>query len=180
MESDLQHHAFALAIHTQEPLDALADEADAHERLQALARDYQRRAGGRVVIVDARGHAVADSDRRASVLPGDEGADFSNRPEVVDALAGSQVSGIRWSRTLGADLLYVALPVSAADGVQGAVRITNPASVVSDRIREIWLLLLATGGVVLGIVFLVSQLLARSITPSARQPARHRGPARRR
>jgi signal transduction histidine kinase len=161
MESDLQHYAFALAIRTQEPLDALAAGTGTAEKLQDLALDYQHRAGGRVVIVDAQGRAVADSQRAPA--PGAR-PDFSNRPEVADALAGSQVSGIRWSKTLGADLLYVALPVGAADGVQGAVRITNPASVVSDRIREIWLLLAATGGVVLGIVFLVSQLLARSIT----------------
>ncbi|MFI5046088.1 MAG: ATP-binding protein [Acidimicrobiia bacterium] len=163
LESDLQHDAFALAIRTQEPLDALANGTATPDRLQTLARDYHRDAGGRVVIVDARGRAVADSDRGAAVLTADEQPDFSNRPEVGAALGGSQVSGTRWSRTLGADLLYVALPVSAADGVQGAVRITYPASVVGARIREIWLLLLATGGVVLGIVFLVSQLLARSI-----------------
>ena len=44
------------------------------------------------------------------------------------------------------------------------MRITYPASVVDDRIQHIWLLLAATGGVVLGIVFLASLLLARSLT----------------
>ncbi len=72
------------------------------------------------------------------------------------------------------DLLYVALPVGSAQGIQGAIRITYPASVVDDRIRHIWLLLAATGGVVLGIVFLVSLLLARSVTRAARG-ARARG-----
>src|SRR5262249_27385972 len=68
------------------------------------------------------------------------------------------------SNTLARDLLYVAVPVGAATGIRGAVRITVPASVVADQIRHIWLLLAATGGVVLGIVFLVSLLLARSVT----------------
>ena len=165
MEGDLQHHAFELAIRAQPSLDPLATDSSSDsgsaEQLQVLAHEYERRAGGRVVIVDAQGRAVADSERATAP---DDGADFSNRPEVAAALAGSQVSGTRRSDTLDADLLYVALPVSAAGGVQGAVRITNPASVVDDRIREIWLLLAATGGVVLGIVLLVSQLLARSIT----------------
>jgi signal transduction histidine kinase len=44
------------------------------------------------------------------------------------------------------------------------VRITYPASVIDEQIQHIWLLLAATGGVVLGIVFLASQLLARSVT----------------
>ncbi len=61
-------------------------------------------------------------------------------------------------------LLYVALPVGSATGIQGVVRITYPASVVDDQIRHIWLLLAATGGVVLGLVFLVSLLLAQSMT----------------
>ena len=72
--------------------------------------------------------------------------------------------------TLGTELLYVALPVGSATGIQGAVRITYPASVVDDRIRHIWLLLAATGGVVLGIVFLVSLLLAALDDQAARRP----------
>ena len=82
----------------------------------------------------------------------------------MNALKGAETSGIRSSRTLDEALLYVALPVGSASGIQGAVRITYPASVVDDRIRHIWLLLAATGGVVLGIVFLASLLLARSVT----------------
>ncbi len=82
----------------------------------------------------------------------------------MNALKGAETSGIRSSHTLDEALLYVALPVGSASGIQGAVRITYPASVVDDRIRHIWLLLAATGGVVLGIVFLASLLLARSVT----------------
>ena len=88
---------------------------------------------------------------------------MSGQPEIVDALQGAETSGIR-SRPGDADLLYVALPVGSASGIQGAVRITYPASVVDDRIRHTWLLLAATGGVVLGIVFLASLLFARSVT----------------
>ena len=56
------------------------------------------------------------------------------------------------------------MPVGSATGVEGAVQITYPASIVDDGILRIWLLLAATGGVVLGIVFLASLLLARSMT----------------
>ena len=83
---------------------------------------------------------------------------------MQQALAGAEVSGTRSSATLGTKLLYVALPVGSAGGIQGAVRITYPGSVIDDQIRHIWLLLAATGGVVLGIVFLVSLLLAGSMT----------------
>jgi signal transduction histidine kinase len=158
LTSDLQHDAFSLAIRSQEPLDSVP--SDAQQRgLQALAVRYRDSAGGRVVIVGADGRSVADSDTTSPI-----GRDFSTRPEMQRALRGAEVSGTRSSQTLGRDLLYVALPIGSVDGIQGAVRITFPASVIDDQIRHIWLLLASTGGVVLGIVFLASQLLARSVT----------------
>ncbi|MFI5052983.1 MAG: ATP-binding protein [Acidimicrobiia bacterium] len=159
LTSDLQHDAFALAIRSQASLDAGTVTTTQRDQLQALADRYRRSAGGRVVIVDAHGVSVADSDPTSP-----PGRAFDTRPEIQRALAGAEVSGTRSSQTLDTQLLYVALPVGSAAGVQGAVRITFPASVVDDRIRHIWLLLAATGGVVLGIVFLVSLLLARSMT----------------
>jgi len=159
LTSDLQHDAFALAIQSQESLDAPTLAAPHETQLQGLADGYRRTAGGRVLIVDAAGTTVADSDPTSP-----PGRDFATRPEIQRALAGAEVSGTRSSRTLGTKLLYVALPIGSATGIQGAVRITFPASVVDDRIRHIWLLLAATGGVVLGIVFLVSLLLAQSMT----------------
>lgn len=158
LTSDLQHDAFSLAIQSQEPLDSTTVGSSQARTLQSLAGRYQDSAGGRVVIVDGRGRSVADSDATSPT-----GRDFSTRPEIQRALDGAEVSGTRSSRTLGTQLLYVALPVGSANGIQGAVRITYPASVVDDQIRHIWLLLAATGGVVLGIVFLASLLLARSM-----------------
>ena len=159
LTSDLQHDAFSLAIRSQEPLDSATVGVSQAQALQSLAGRYQDSAGGRVVIVDGRGRSVADSDGTSPT-----GRDFSTRPEIQRALDGAEVSGTRSSRTLGTKLLYVALPVGSANGIQGVVRITYPASIVDDQIRHIWLLLAATGGVVLGIVFLVSLLLAASMT----------------
>ena len=159
LTSDLQHDAFSLAIRSQEPLDSATVGSSQARALQLLAGRYQDSAGGRVVIVDGRGRSVADSDATSPT-----GRDFSTRPEIQRALDGAEVSGTRSSRTLGTKLLYVALPVGSANGIQGVVRITYPASIVDDQIRHIWLLLAATGGVVLGIVFLASLILARSMT----------------
>ena len=83
---------------------------------------------------------------------------------MQQALAGAEVSGTRSSRDAGQRPPLRRAAGRSADGIQGAVRITYPPSVIDDQIRHIWLLLAATGGVVLGIVFLVSLLLARSMT----------------
>lgn len=162
LTSDVQHDAFSLAIRAQEALQSDTFATPSRE-LQALAEHYRDSSGGRVVIVDADGHSVADSNVELTAA-GAMGRDFSTRPEIQGALQGAEMSGTRSSHTLGGDLLYAALPIGSAHGIQGAVRITYPASVIDDQIRRIWLLLAATGGVVLGIVLLASQLLARSVT----------------
>jgi signal transduction histidine kinase len=157
---DLQHDAFALSINAQGLLASAATSATARTELRNIADDYARRNGGRVVIVDSKGHTVADS-ANANASASNE---VETAPEVASALAGAEVSGTRSSPADGGNVLYVALPVASATGAEGAVRVTTPASVIDDGIRRVWLLLAATGGVVLGLVFLVSLLLARSMT----------------
>ncbi|HEY7106470.1 MAG TPA: HAMP domain-containing sensor histidine kinase [Acidimicrobiia bacterium] len=161
LQSDIQHDAFALAIRAQEPLDS-ADSTTSRAELQSMAREYHADAGGRVLVVDRKGVVLADSDTDTDTGAAVAGRDASGQPEIVDALQGAEASGIR-SPSTHDSFIYVALPVGSASGVQGAVRVSYPASVVDDRIRHTWLLLAATGGVVLGIVFLVSLLFSRSV-----------------
>ena len=160
LETDVQHDAFALAIRSEEALEAAP--ASAPTDLQRLADRYADETGGRAVIVDAAGVLVADSAPPAGVAAGQRS--FASRPEIARALRGRESTGTRHSDTLGTDLLYVAVPVASGGEVHGAVRVTYPLSFVSDRIRRNWLVLAGTGGVVLAAVFLVSLWLARSVT----------------
>jgi signal transduction histidine kinase len=161
LETDVQHDAFALAIRSEEALETTPPTASSD--LRRLADRYADVTGGRAVIVDAAGGLVADSAPPAG-LTGREQRSFASRPEIAKALRGQESTGSRHSDTLGTDLLYVAVPVASGGEVHGAVRVTYPLSVVSDRVRRNWLLLAGTGGVVLAVVFLVSLWLARSVT----------------
>ncbi len=158
LETDVQHDAFALALRSEE----LLEQPDGPgPELQRLAEEYQADHDGRVVFVDARGRVVADSDPPAGRDP--TGRSFTSRPEIARALEGRESTGERYSRTLDADLLYVAVPIATGGELHGAVRVTYPLSFVNDRIRDSWLVLGAVGGVILIVVFVVSVLLARSI-----------------
>jgi signal transduction histidine kinase len=169
LESDVQHDAFALALRSEEALEHSVGTPEVPE-LTELAERYQRDHGGRVVIVNDQGLLVADSD------PPDLGGastteprDFSGRPEIARALNGRDVTGDRFSTTLGTDLLYVAVPIATGGEVHGAIRITFPLSFVNDRITDNWLILAGVAGVVLLVVSLVSIVLARSMArPLAR------------
>jgi signal transduction histidine kinase len=131
--------------------------------LDLLLARYTQDPGGRIVIVDAGGISVADSDN----LDGPP-RDFSTRPEFIEALAGRVDRGIRSSETLGEDLIFVAVPAGSDGSVLGAVRITYPATTLEDSVRDNWLRLCVLSLVVLAAVTIVGFTLARSVTRPVR------------
>lgn len=107
--------------------------------LAVIVAAYRDRTGGRVVIVDAAGVSVADSD--PPVGSSAEGRDFSTRAEIQTALDGLITTGSRFSETLGEGFLYVAVPVASGNRIHGAVRISYPTAAVEARIaRSRWTL----------------------------------------
>jgi signal transduction histidine kinase len=154
LTAGLQHDALALAVRVEDPL--LGGNASA---VRAEAARYHRRTGARVVVVDAAGVAVVDTD------PPRPGArNFAGRPEMTAALAGREVTGTRRSRLLRETLLYAAAPVVHDGAPVGAVRLTYPTTVVEERIRRGWV---AIGGLAVAVTTAVaaaSVALARYLT----------------
>jgi signal transduction histidine kinase len=124
-----------------------------------VARNYQARPGGRVVIVDGRGVSLLDT---APPFPGRRS--FASRPEFKSALRGEIATGIRHSSTLRKNLIYVAVPVASGGVIRGAVRITYPTTTLDARVHRYWLLLGAIGGVVLAVATVVGIQFARTLT----------------
>ena len=89
--------------------------------------------------------------------------DFSSRPEIKRALAGTEAHGFRHSNLLGHDLLYVAVPMNSGGAVRGVVRITYPASVLATTILRSWAMLIGLALLILAVVIAVSFRLARSL-----------------
>lgn len=131
--------------------------------LAGLVREAAPRVRGRVVVVDAAGRLLADSDRSAPA-----GTDFATtRPELARALTGRRVQVERDSRTLGAELLATAVPVVEDGRTVGAVRITQRTTAVGSAVRRavggiaaVALLVLAAG---LAVAFVVAGQLARPV-----------------
>lgn len=159
LTSAVERDAVALAGYAEETL-----EGDALDELQPIVEGYQARTGGRAVITDAAGISVADSDP-----PSPGRRDFSTRPEVAEALDGRVSTGRRGSQVLGGDLVFVAVPVTSGSTVVGAVRITYPASEVTERIQRGWLGLGLVAVVTLLAATGAGLLLARSVTRPLRR-----------
>jgi len=122
----------------------------------AFVSDYARSTGTRVVIVNRSGNALIDTDARET--------SFATRPEIRAALRGAVASGTRHSDTLGANLLYVAVPVASGGVVHGAARVTIPTSAVDNRIQRYWLILAAIAAIVLATATIVALAFARFVT----------------
>ena len=154
LTASVERDALALSIRAEEGF-----ESEGLDAVRSLARQYQLESGGRVVVIRPDGTVIVDSHPEGA---GDE--NFKNRPEFRAALARKEVKGSRYSKTLGHDILYFAVPIVNGSKTIGALRVTYPTSYVDARIVRGWWVLAGIGSIVLLIVFLVSLRLARQVT----------------
>jgi signal transduction histidine kinase len=150
-----------------------AGELDRRAELRELVEEAAEGLGGRVIATDADGIVVADSAGR-----GLEGSDYSDRPEIAQALRGETAQGRRESASLGEELLFTAAPVLERGRVVGVVRATQSVAAVDREIREDILVLIAVGVVALlfgvGVAWLLAGFLTRplqSLAGAARRVA---------
>lgn len=159
----LERDAFILAGRAKEALETTTQSelATLGPYVAAYAAGH---ADAKVVVTDWRGRAVAGNDANTAV-----GEDYSNRPEISSALSGAPASGQRSSRTLGQDLIFVAVPVLLGDDVVGAVRISRPASTVDDEVRGRVIGIVSVGAISLFAVALAAVALASFIARPIRR-----------
>lgn len=123
----------------------------------APAIDYAARTGTRVVVVNSVGQSIVDTANEAY-------QDFTNRSEIVNALAGTIESGTRFSATLGGNLAFASVPVASGGDIYGAIRLTFPTTQIGDRVRQFSLSLAGVAAVVLAAITAVGWVVARSVT----------------
>jgi two-component system phosphate regulon sensor histidine kinase PhoR len=136
---------------------------DARQVAHSLVNDPAARAGNltlaaaqadsalgcRVTLIARDGRVLADSRADAATLE-----NHADRPEVRAAFAGRVGSDVRHSRSLGVDLLYVAVP--ASPGVSYAVvRTAEPLAIVRQLNASLLRLSLAAGALTLLATFVM-------------------------
>ena len=87
--------------------------ADTPQQLEDLLRRLGRASGTRITLIAAdrsgfaRGQVLADSDSDPATME-----NHADRPEFQVALQGRPGRQVRFSHTLGEDMMYVAIPVT--------------------------------------------------------------------
>lgn len=156
LTTGLERDAFILAGRAEEALEAGTTGSD--PVIRAIVARFNAEEGVRVAIVDSDLVGVLGSDADVA------GEDYSNRPEMQQALTGAPDTGERFSQTLGEDLFFVAVPVLSGDEIVGVVRLSAPERVVADRVNGKVRGLTVVAGISLLIAVAVAWLFARSVT----------------
>ncbi|HEY4608033.1 MAG TPA: HAMP domain-containing protein, partial [Ilumatobacteraceae bacterium] len=160
--ASIERDAFILAGGAEDALSGEVQQDPA--ALQSTVDVYAAKTGASVVITDDAGIAVAVSGDEAR-----QGDDYSTRPEVATALTGTPTSGRRPSETLGADIVYVAVPVLSGALPIGVVRLTYPASTIDDRVSAKVRGIFVVGLISLGTAALAALLIATTIVRPLRR-----------
>ena len=139
-------------------------------QLQSVVEQAGRDLGARVLVVDKRGRLLADSGG------GGRNESYASRPEIAAALAGRAEQGTRQSDSVGAELLYTAVPILDQGRTVGAVRVTQSNAAVSERVRRNVLVVIGVGLAALALGLVLAWVLAGSLARPLRALA---GTARR-
>src|SRR5262245_38857698 len=132
------------------------------EDFHAFTLRGSRPTASRVTVIAADGRVLGDSEVAVDGLPRVE--NHGPRPEVLAAFAGGVGRDRRTSATIGASLLYVALPITDDGKVIGVIRVALPVSVVTSSFARIHRVMLLGGLVALVVAFGIGLFVARRVT----------------
>ncbi len=143
----------------------LHDEARAALRTgatQPFAERVARPAVARVTLIAPDGRVLADSERTLESLASME--NHAARPEVRAALAGGMGRDVRRSATLGAPLIYVAVPVSEAGRIVAVLRLAAPVEAATPAYESLRAVMLTGGAIALLVALGIGLFVAGRVT----------------
>ena len=118
-------------------------------QLQAIVEEGAQASGARVTVIDSSGKVLADSEADPEQME-----NHAERPEFAAALQGRAASSTRVSKTVGTELLYVAVPIPG-----GAVRMAERLTAIQEANVQIrWDLV--KGSAIAALIALVLAFLA--------------------
>jgi two-component system, OmpR family, phosphate regulon sensor histidine kinase PhoR len=124
---------------------------------QALATQLDGLTQSRLTLISPDGTVLADSRDNPAAME-----NHANRPERLQALETGSGSALRFSETLRIDMLYVAVSSSSTPGL--VVRLAQPLTDVRAHMQHVQHVTLAAFIVAVAAVWLLSMLMAASLT----------------
>jgi len=142
----------------------IADQIPAtfQNNLDSFCERVKSQTGARVTIIDGSGKVLGDSDESSEKME-----NHANRPEIRDAEISDTGSSIRFSKTIGKNLLYVAIAINRdGDADKVFLRLALPLHDVETAVDKIRIRIILASLAVLFLVMLIGLLQTRKITRS--------------
>jgi two-component system phosphate regulon sensor histidine kinase PhoR len=131
-----------------------ADRPAAEELCDRLAA-----AGGtRITVILGDGTVLADSHEDVSIMD-----DHGNRPEFIQAVRGGVGRSLRFSSTLGKNMMYVAVPLEAPGMPPAVVRTSIAVTSIERALRALLVKMLAGGAVIAACAAVLGLFIAHRI-----------------
>ncbi|NLZ05674.1 MAG: HAMP domain-containing protein [Phycisphaerae bacterium] len=113
----------------------------------------------RLTVIAADGKVLGDSDENPALME-----DHAGRAEIIDAMARGLGQSMRFSPTLGTNMMYVAVPIEEDGQSVAVIRAAIPATDIDHTLNRIYVAIVWAGLIVaLGAAFL-SLLISRRIS----------------
>jgi two-component system phosphate regulon sensor histidine kinase PhoR len=129
------------------------------QELDRRCKEIGAKVPTRITVILPNGKVVGDSE----ALPA-EMENHGGRPEIQQAMKGSEGSAMRFSGTLRQRMLYVAIPIIDQAAIKGVTRISIAADAIDRQLHALQIRI-ALGGVIIAILAsLVCLAISRRIT----------------
>ena len=103
------------------------------QKISSQIKQIAQISNSRVTLIDARGKVFADSEKEIVLLE-----NHLNRPEVQEARLRGKGNSIRFSSSIGVDMLYVAVTIKDGSKTTGYVRLARPLHDVRSMIEKVY------------------------------------------
>jgi two-component system phosphate regulon sensor histidine kinase PhoR len=103
------------------------------QKMSDQLKQIARISNSRVTLVDAQGRVLADSEKDIAQME-----NHFSRPELQEARLKGEGKSIRFSQSIGVDMLYVAIPMKSESQITGYIRLARPLHDVQSMIEKVY------------------------------------------
>ena len=130
-----------------------------YREIDNFCKQLSVKSSTRITVILPDGVVIADSDEIPSQMK-----NHADRPEFQDALKQDIGTSIRFSSTLGKQMMYLAIPIKQDDTILAVARTAVPVTAIDQTLKSIHSKLLLIGIVTAVLMALISLLISRKIS----------------
>jgi len=139
------------------------DLTTSNSSLQKAVERFYAKNQPRITIINTNGKVLADSEDDPNKME-----NHSNRPEFKNVVDQHKKMGesVRFSHTLGFNMMYVAIPIHQNHKVIGVVRSAYTLGTIEKAIVKLWVSL----GLAMGVILIISSVIGIKLAKGISRP----------